>query len=116
MTIIYALAGALLLIAIQIKAEKDKRDKDHKQNKKTWGQFIAESWDDFLFAIICAVLLGWLQDPVFSALIHLQKWNPDYAWEVYYDTEYLISAALGVFGTLIIQKVYSLGSKLIRSK
>ncbi len=114
-TAIYALLGALLLIAIQLKAEKDKRDRNPKLAKQSWKVFLGKNWDDFVFALICAVVLGYLQEDVYSALIHWREWDEDASWDVYYDTEFLISASLGIFGTLIIQKFYRLGSKVIKS-
>ncbi len=112
-TVFYALIGSFLLIAFQLKTEKDKRDKDPKLNKTTWAAFFNKNWDDFLFAIVCAVALGYLQEPFYSALIHWREWPEENAWDIYFDVEYLISACLGMFGTLIIRKVFHLGNKLI---
>lgn len=114
MTILFALIGAILFILIQLKFEKDKHDKANKP--MNWASFLSKNWDDFIFAVVCALILGWLQDPVYSALIHWQEWEPEQAWDIYYDTELLISVALGAFGTLIIQQVWKLGVKIIGSK
>lgn len=113
-TVYYALLGAFLFIAIQLKIEKDLKDKDPNEAKIPWSTFLNKNWDDFIFAFICALILGYVQEEVFAALMHWQEWNADKAWNIYYDTEYFISIGLGVFGTLIIQQSYKLGMTIIK--
>lgn len=113
-TLFYAFIGALLLILTQLKLEKNRRDRDPSISKKIpWSKFIAQNWDDFLYAIVCALFLGYLQADIFSALIRWRDWNAKEAWDIYRESEFVISVGCGLFGTLIVQQIFSLGIKLI---
>lgn len=113
--VIAALIGAFLYVVIQLKVEKDLRDKNPKYSKVSWREWLGKNWDDFLFAFIVAPILGYFQEEIYSGLIHWREWDADKAWDIYFDTEYFISVGLGVFGTLIIQQLYKFGIKLIKA-
>jgi hypothetical protein len=119
-SMIYALCGSLLFIIMWMLTEKNLRDKDPKYDQKSsWKQFLWKSLDDFLFAIVCGVVVGYFPQPIFGLLIWLLAMDADAALQYYDEHPDWVIFGMGVFGSVIIKTLYEAGMfalKMVRGK
>ena len=104
-TYLAALIGAILLIIVWLKQEKDKHDKNPRY-KKSWSKFLSQKWDDFLLAIITGLALCSVQESMFFFIVRFMDYDYQKATDLYFDSEEFIAFGLGLFGTLLFKLGY----------
>lgn len=104
--ILHALGGSFFLVAIWLKAEKQKRDTTNVKYK--WLEYFTKEWDDWAFAVICGYVMGVYLREFYLGAVLVMSWDPVKAWSIYKEMWRLIAFGSGVFGTFIIKSVYEL--------
>ncbi len=105
MIFLSALAGSILFIAIQLKIEKEKDDKNPRYHTR-WGKYFKKNWDDFLFSMIAGQILAFFQESIFFAWVEWQDKDYDKMIDFYIEAEVGIAGAMGLFGSLLIMIVF----------
>ena len=105
MTHFFALLGSVLFIAIQLKIEKEKDDKNPRYKTK-WTKYFQKNWDDFAFSVLAGQALAFIQESLFFGWVEWQDKDFDKMTDFYVEAENALSAGSGLFGSLIIMIVF----------
>ena len=118
-SVLAAVVGGILVIILWIFSEKQKRDKNEKYAKATtWGNYFSRTWDDFVFALICAVIMGVYYHGIFNLGLLIfgveEEQAKDY-WLMFKENQGFALLLAGMFGTFIVKGIWQ-GGKFILKK